>query len=345
MLSTEIARSASNLSRGADPRPPAARPGAAGLTGSDVGNLSEVLEHEIAPTTMRNYLIQWRIFADWALERGVASLPAEAVQIAAYLAERMQKHGHKPATLRVAAAAIGFVHRTAGLEDPCARQEVKRTLRGAARKAGSSQKQAEALTADALALIQSTVREPRRSRGGRLESRRAARSRGDVDIAMISLMRDAMLRRSEAAALTWEDIHTEPDGTGRLLIRRSKTDPEGRGFVAFVSAPTMASLKLIRTSAPNGSVFGLSPNQVSRRIKKAAVAAGLGDGFSGHSPRVGMACDLVRAGIEMPSLMTAGRWRSPAMPAHYARNETAAKGAVARFYGSDPDPSRREPCG
>ncbi|WP_423917392.1 hypothetical protein [Candidatus Poriferisodalis sp.] len=46
-----------------------------------------------------------------------------------------------------------------------------------------------------------------------------------------------------------------------------------------------------------------------------------------------MAQDLARAGIELPSLMTAGRWRSPTMPAHYTRNESADRGAVARFYG------------
>ena len=49
---------------------------------------------------------------------------------------------------------------------------------------------------------------------------------GDLDIALISLVRDAMLRVSEAADLTWKDIETEADGSGRLLIRRSKTDPE-----------------------------------------------------------------------------------------------------------------------
>ena len=88
------------------------------------------------------------------------------------------------------------------------------------------------------------------------------------------------------------------------------------------------------SKADTDSVFGLRPNQLSRRIKQAAEAAGLGDGFSGHSPRVGMARDLARAGIELPRLMNAGRWRSPTMPAHYTRNETAGKGAVAQFHGS-----------
>ena len=304
-----------------------------GLTGSDVDNLNAVLDHEVAPNTIKNYSAQWNNFAGWALRRGVSALPAAPAQVASYLAERIEQHGHKPATLRVAAAAIAFVHRTAGLDNPCASPQVKRTLKGATRKAGKSQKQAEALTAEALAAIESTACDPRPGRGGVLENPQAARARGNVDVALIRLMRDAMLRISEAAALTWNDIETQPDGTGRLLIRRSKTDPDGEGSVAFLSSQTMAALKLMRNGAAGSdSIFVLNPGQMSRRIKRAAQTAGLGDGFSGHSPRVGMTRDLVRAGAELPSLMVAGRWRTPAMPAHYARNETAGRGAIAQFY-------------
>ena len=305
------------------------------LTESDLGNLGELLDHEVARNTMRSYRSHWRHFHAWAMERGVSALPADSAHVAAYLAERIENLGHKPATLRVAAAAIAFVHRVAGMENPCARPEVKRTLRGATRKAGTAQKQARGLTADGLAAIQATAFDPRPGRGGSLESVQAAEVRGRLDIAILSLMRDAMLRVSEAAALTWGDIDAEPDGTGRLLIRRSKTDPEGEGAIAYVSVPTMAALASLRNEAAAGeSVFGLQANQISKRIKNAAQAAGLGDGFSGHSPRVGMAQDLVRAGVELTSLMTAGRWRTPAMPAHYTRNETASRGAVAQFYRS-----------
>ena len=304
------------------------------LTEADIGNLTAVLDHEIARNTMKNYRVQWSNFTMWAVGKGIRALPADPAQVAAYLAERIEEHGHKPATLRAAAAAIAFVHRTAGQDDPCASPEVKRTLRSATRKGGRCQKQAKALTAEAFTAIRSTACNPRLGRGGRFEGQETARCRGNLDIALISLMRDAMLRVSEAAALTWRDIVIEADGTGRLLIRRSKTDSEGEGAVAFLSAPTMASLRSIcGAKVPTGSVFGLRPNQISRRIKQAAQMAGLGDGFSGHSPRVGMARDLARVGIELPSLMNAGRWRSPAMPAHYTRNETAGKGAVAQFHG------------
>lgn len=304
-----------------------------GLIGPDIDSLNAVLGHEIAASTVKCYRIQWKAFTSWAMRRGTPTLPADPAQVAAYLAGRLHRHNHKPATLRVAASAIAFVHRSAGLDNPCASPQVARTLKAATRKAGRSQKQAAALTADAFAVIESTALEPRPGRGGRLESPKAAQRRGGVDIAMIGLMRDALLRTSEAAALTWADLRTEPDGTGRLLIRSSKTDPEGEGAVMFVSRTTMTSLGMIRNGAAGtDSVFGLHRDQISRRIKKAALAAGLGGGFSGHSPRVGMTRDLVRAGIELPSLMVAGRWRSPTMPAHYARNESAGKGAVAQFH-------------
>ena len=87
--------------------------------------------------------------------------------------------------------------------------------------------------------------------------------------------------------------------------------------------------------APGVSVFGLSARQISRRIKAATKMAGLGEGFSGHSPRVGMAQDLSSAGAELPELMTAGRWDSPTMPAKYTEAQAAGRGAVARYHRGD----------
>ena len=312
------------------------------LTESDAENLSGLFRHEITPNTIRSYRSQWRSFVTWAAARRVPAVPAKPEHVAAYLAERFEQLGHRPATLRVAAAAIAYVHSNCGLGNPCSHPDVKRTLRGATRVAGKSQKQAKGLTADALDAIAATACQTRLGKNGRRESAQAAARRGSVDIALVRLMRDAMLRVSECAALTWSDIETVPDGSGRLLIRRSKTDLDGEGAVVFVSPQTMTALASIRNGAPAGlRVFELSSNQISLRIKKAALAAGLGDGFSGHSPRVGMAQDLARIGVELPSLMTAGRWRSPTMPAHYTRNETADRGAVAQFYNYPRD--SREP--
>jgi hypothetical protein len=137
-----------------------------------------------------------------------------------------------------------------------------------------------------------------------------------------------------AASLTWGDLLEQEDGTGRLTVARSKTDQEGEGAVLFVSGPTMETLRAVKPGDADDSaaLFGLSAEQIGCRISSAAAAAGLGDGFTGHSARVGMAQDLVRSGTERPALMTAGRWQSPTMPARYTRAEQAGRGAIARFY-------------
>ena len=50
------------------------------------------------------------------------------------------------------------------------------------------------------------------------------------------------------------------------------------------------------------SVFGMTAKTNNRRVKAAAQAAGLGEGFSGHSGRVGLA----RAGVPGPASMRLG---------------------------------------
>ena len=47
---------------------------------------------------------------------------------------------------------------------------------------------------------------------------------------------------------------------------------------------------------PATSAFGLPAGQISRRIKAATKTAGVGEGFSAHSPRVGMARTSRRPG-------------------------------------------------
>ena len=76
-------------------------------------------------------------------------------------------------------------------------------------------------------------------------------------------------------------------------------------------------------------MFDLSPNSVSRVIRKLGEKAGL-NGVTGHSLRRGMACDLIARGEGIGEIMIAGRWETPKMVAHYAE-EVAATGALARY--------------
>ena len=123
--------------------------------------------------------------------------------------------------------------------------------------------------------------------------------------ALLCLMRDCLLRRSEASDARWRDLVREPDGSGRLTVPYSKTDQTGKGAVLFVSEDTMRALKVIRpwpTPAVGAKIFGWSAGSIARNITRLAERAGLKGDYSGHSPRVGMAQDLARLAASLPEI-------------------------------------------
>ena len=74
---------------------------------------------------------------------------------------------------------------------------------------------------------------------------------------------------------------------------------------------------------PEGRVLGIGGCQISRRIAQTARDAGLGEGYSDHSPRVGMAVRMTRKGAPMQAVQRQGRWASSALAARCTRNERA----------------------
>ena len=113
------------------------------------------------------------------------------------------------------------------------------------------------------------------------------------DVAMIGLMRDARLRVYEAAALTWGDLERVHGGSGRVRVEAS-----GETGYRVVSADTMKLLSSVRRGAGDAEpLLGMRPNQIAIRIGSAARQAGLGEGYSGESPRLGMIQDLEALGV------------------------------------------------
>ena len=124
-------------------------------------------------------------------------------------------------------------------------------------------------------------------RAVRAENAWAARRREQVDVALLSVLRDGLLRRSEASELRWGDVEIQEDGSARLHVRRSKTDMESEGAVLYIGPDAAAALVSIIPEGfavvdPSTPVFGLSASQIGRRVNAAAKAAALGDGFTGH---------------------------------------------------------------
>ena len=253
-----------------------------------------------------NYASQWNHFVAWSRASGKCSLPASPEDVAAYLEDRSGT-GARPSTLRVVAAAIARNHRDAGFDVPIHRGAVRTALEELTQDDSPRPARALALDLDCYLAIRKTAHQPRWGRGGRLERTPSARRRGAMDIAMIGLMRDARLRVSEAADLTWGDIERQRGGSSRVRVAGA-----GEASYREVSADTMKLLLPVRRGAGDDEpVLGMRPNQIAKRIDAAARQAGLGEGYSGDSPRLGMIRDMETVGVHLLGAYAAETARQP----------------------------------
>lgn len=284
-----------------------------------------------AANTDRALASDTRAFVAWCAAAGHPCLPATAAAVAAYVDAMAARHA--VSTIRRRLSSIARLHRAGGLDDPTKTDAVRFALRRVARAKGTRRRQATAITERLVgALCAATATTA-------LADRR--------DRALLLVARDLLARRSELVGIDVDHIDFQDDGSALLLIPRSKTDPEGEGAVLWLAPETVRAVRnwldaagidegaLFRRLHKGGHSVGgrLSADAVAVIWKRRARAAGLDpSGISGHSCRVGMSQDLAAAGIELPALMVAGRWRSPDMPARYIERITAARGAVARYH-------------
>ena len=151
-------------------------------------------------------------------------------------------------------------------------------------------------------------------------------------------------------ALNVADVTTKDDGSGTVTVRSSKTDQEGRGYVRYLGDTTVTAVRRYQEAAgvTDGALFRainrgrglggrLGVRSIRSIIARRAADAGIAGRVSGHSLRVGSAQSLAAAGAGLVELQQAGDWKSPQMPAHYARHRLAARGAVAKLrYNAGP---------
>ena len=172
--------------------------------------------------------------------------------------------------------------------------------------------------------------------------------RGLRNSAILRVMSDGLLRISEVTELRISDLE---DNT--LRLRFSKTDQEGTGEHLYLCEDTrqIVGKWLERSGLTEGYLFRrmtargdnlyinkdtgepykLTDDGVRQIIKRAAARVGLAEKVSGHSLRIGTTVSLAQAGATLVDIQTAGRWKDPGMPAHYAKAVLAERGAIARF--------------
>ena len=284
----------------------------------------------LSPNTERAIGSDWRVFSRWCAERGERALPARAETVAAFV-DAMAK-ARASATVRRYVASIASVHRAEGAQSAARAEPVRRALRRMHQAKGRRQAQARGLTWP-------WVKRMLASGGDSLVEMR--------NRALLAVAYDTLLRRSELVALRAEDLVVEPDGSGTVLVRRAKTDPEGYGAEQWVAPDTVALLRawLERGGVGEGPVFralrsrkvggALGAREVPRIFREMARKAGLPPGvvgdISGHSTRVGAAQDMVAEGIGIASVMQAGRWKTEASVIRYAERMLARRSGAAQL--------------
>ncbi|MCY3630516.1 MAG: tyrosine-type recombinase/integrase [Bacteroidetes bacterium] len=291
--------------------------------------LAPFLEASHAPSTMDRYRKEIKALTAWLEGRELTDQT-----LAKYLAHRYNR-GNAPTSCSVVICAVKAAAKLANRSHPVG-PLTERTIAGIRRKGRTRGRgQAEGLKwedAEKLIAVASRKRTIYTIR----------------NIAIVAVMSDALLRVGELILLRVEDIQEEKDGTGRIHIRYSKTDQEGEEAILYLGECTMSFLFrwISRVSITEGPIFrriiggdkvgedALSYNSIRRILRELTQQAGLKGRFTPHSFRVGSAQSLVKRGATIPEIQLAGRWKEPAMVAHYAKGILPGEGAVARLrYG------------
>jgi integrase len=292
---------------------------------------SAMAQGAFATNTLRAWKADWEVFTESCRAFRLVPLPADPKTVRDFVFECLSNN-KKPATIRRYVSTIGRAHRASGVLDPTASEEVKLALKEMGRKAPARQKQARGLTWAEIELFLSV--EPRNLRDIR-------------DRALVAVAYDTMCRREELVSLLVEDVAETSDGSGSILIRRSKTDTTGEGATAYLSPLTMRLLNqwireagiregaiFVRVRGAAGVGDPLTAQNVSAVLRKVGQWIGLPREeyrrISGHSCRVGAAQDLLALNIDLSSVMQAGRWRDTRMPMRYGEKVLAGRGAMAR---------------
>ncbi|WP_298952923.1 tyrosine-type recombinase/integrase [uncultured Methylobacterium sp.] len=297
-----------------------------------------------ADNTLRAMASDSRIFAAWCQDQGRAVLPATPETVAAFIDAQAETKAR--ATVERYRSSIAALHRAAGLQNPCTNEIVRLAVKRMNRAKGRRQKQAEPLNRGSIERMLD-VKTPERLHRRVTEAKRETPLIALRNAALIAVAYDTLLRRSELVSLYIGDLHKGADGSGTVLVRRSKADQEGEGAIKYLAPDTMAYLEawLATAALSDGPLFrplskggqigatALGSGEVSRVFRDLAKASGLKLARlpSGHSTRVGATQDMFAAGFELLEVMQAGSWKTPAMPARYGERLRAQRGAARKL--------------
>jgi integrase len=312
-----------------------------------------------AANTIRAYRAGVRAWCAYAARHGIQALPADPDDVKAFVVD--QREPLPPAkplamnTLRLRAAAIGYMHRLARLPSPSRSVEVIETLTGYRRATDELPQPKRALRLDLLARVVAAI---------------GTEDLADLrDRAILLLGFAGAFRRSELVALDArhvEIVDTFERRGLRLKLPRSTGDRAGTGATVIVPAGETALCPLAAYQAwisaagiSQGPVFrrvhvqprpktasegwirsvklgtgALDDGTIARIVKARARAAGLdGANISGHSLKRGALNAAADHGAEPKAMKGLGRHKSyQALAPYLEEREAFEDGALKGLY-------------
>lgn len=289
--------------------------------------------------TLRAYRCDLADFETWCSQHGVPMLPAEPMTISLYLAA-LAEAGAKASTIRRRLAALSQAHKLAGIDpSPTADAAVRATMAGIRRTIGTAPAQkAPTVTAELRRLLTTCDR---------------STAAGARDAALLVIGFAGGFRRSELVALDVEDVTATGDGL-RVMVRRSKTDPEAQGRevgIPWGSHPEACPVRALTawrefagiTAGPlfrpvdrHGNVqpVRLTPQSVALIVKRACRRAGFDPSrYAGHSLRSGLATSAAQGGAPERAIMRQTGHRSVEVLRRYIRAGTLFEENAAAYTG------------
>lgn len=268
------------------------------------------------------------------------SLPATPTQVALYIAQWSSVQACATLTRRM--AALDRWHKSQGFVSPVKSTIVQEALRGMRRIYGGAQRQVRAITAKDLSQLVKAAKQPSTSASNHKQGAWVTRMLRDVALLLVGF--SAALRRSELVALQINDLEVDQKGM-TVHIRRSKTDPYGRGqsvqipwgkrvalcpiraVQAWIAHARLSSGPIFRAVDRYGNVgtAGLNSQSVALIVKRMAAQAWgekAAAEFSGHSLRAGFCTDAAQRGMSIFAIRQVTRHRSVESLGRYVRAET-----------------------
>ena len=267
------------------------------------------IEGAYAPSSIRAYKSNFENFIRFCDENNTTALPASSEILASYI-KKLSSH-LKSSSIKIAVASIASLHNLNSLSDPTQHPDVKIEMRRMYRILGRYSKQAYGINKDLL---------------DKMVAATDNSLRGIRDRTILLLAYDSLCRRSELVSLEFEDVFINiKDGSVKLKLRKSKTDPHGIGKNLYLSDEAQIALKewIVKSKISSGKIFrsitanekikgSLNSSHIGRIYKKIAAKSNVDSNIikniSSHSMRVGAAQDLMLSKASLPLIMNRGRW-------------------------------------